>query len=85
MADGVTHWLIQITQGGTHTSRIEANTHKILDVLAAAERKAEFFVFGWVTQKNPKLIQRIAERGYEIACHSLEHRLVYSMSRDDFR
>jgi polysaccharide deacetylase family protein (PEP-CTERM system associated) len=69
----------------TRASRVEANTDKILDLLDAAQRRATFFVLGWVAQKEPKLIRRIAERGHEIACHSLEHRLVDSMSRAEFR
>jgi polysaccharide deacetylase family protein (PEP-CTERM system associated) len=76
---------VDMDQWGARASRVEANTGKLLDLLDAAQRKATFFVLGWVAQRDPKLIRHIAERGHEIACHSLEHRLVYSMSPADFR
>jgi len=71
-------------QWDSHASRVRPNAEKLLDLLDAAQRKATFFVLGWLAQRDPKLIRHIAERGHEIACHSLEHRLVYSMSRGDF-
>src|ERR1700688_3964957 len=76
---------VDMDEWHTRASRVEANTDKILDLLDAAHRRATFFVLGWVAQRNPELIRRIAERGHEIACHSLAHRLVYSMSRAEFR
>jgi polysaccharide deacetylase family protein (PEP-CTERM system associated) len=65
-------------------SRVVANTSKLLDLLSETEQTGTFFVLGWVAQQYPKLILEIAQRGHEIACHSLEHRRVYEMSRDHF-
>lgn len=66
-------------------SRVEANTEKILQILNDTSRKATFFTLGWVAEKYPSLIRKIAEQGHEIACHSYAHRRVYEMTPEDFR
>lgn len=68
----------------TRTSRVEANTFRLLDILAANQSKATFFTVGWIAEKFPNLIRRIAEFGHEIACHSYYHRLVYSLTPPEF-
>lgn len=69
----------------SQASRVEASTERLLDLLAAAKCTATFFTLGWVAEKYPRLIRRVAERGHEIACHSHLHRLVYSLSPAEFR
>jgi len=65
--------------------RAVANTEKILEILAAAEVKGTFFVLGWVAQKAPQLVKRIAECGHTIASHGLMHQLVYTQTEAEFR
>ncbi len=71
------HW-------GNMPSRVEANTSKVLDLLSEAGHSGTFFVLGWVARNHPNLVRQITERGHEIACHSLEHRIVHQMTRDEF-
>jgi polysaccharide deacetylase family protein (PEP-CTERM system associated) len=66
-------------------SRIEANTHRVLDILADADVRATFFVLGWVAEHFPRLVQAIQEAGHEIGCHSYAHRLIYNQTPDEFR
>jgi polysaccharide deacetylase family protein (PEP-CTERM system associated) len=66
-------------------SRVEANTEILLELLARANCRATFFTVGWVAEKFPRLIQKVAEAGHELACHSHLHRLVYSLSPKEFR
>jgi polysaccharide deacetylase family protein (PEP-CTERM system associated) len=54
-------------------------------LLASADRRATFFTLGWIAQRYPHLIREIADQGHEIACHSHLHRLVYSLSPEEFR
>ena len=72
-----------------HESRIERNTHRVLDILDAANGnhgvKATFFCLGWVGERYPYLIREIDCRGHEIACHSYDHQLVYRMTPEQFR
>ena len=70
---------------GTCISRLERNTEKLLEILHSSGCKATFFVLGWVAEKYPLVIRRIADSGHEIACHSLRHRLVYQMTPAEFR
>jgi polysaccharide deacetylase family protein (PEP-CTERM system associated) len=66
-------------------SRIERQTHQILDILRARNTRATFFVLGWLAEHHPRLVRSIAEAGHEIACHSFAHQLVYRLSPAEFR
>ena len=66
-------------------SRVDAQVQQILELLESKRTKATFFILGWVAERKPETIRRIAEAGHEIACHSYAHRLVYSMTPDEFR
>ncbi len=66
-------------------SRVEMQTDKLLALLARCNVKATCFILGWVAERHPALIKRIADAGHEIACHGYAHRLVYDMSPDEFR
>lgn len=61
------------------------NTHRLLDLMAEKEVLGTFFVLGWVADKYPALVRRIADAGHEIASHSYWHRLVYELTPDEFR
>lgn len=66
-------------------SRVVANTHRLLDICDEYGVKGTYFTLGWVGSKFPALVREIHERGHELACHSYWHRLVYSLSPDEFR
>ena len=66
-------------------SRVERNADALLDLLDQAGCKGTFFTLGWVAEHHPHLVRRVADRGHEIACHSLRHRIVSEMTRDEFR
>jgi polysaccharide deacetylase family protein (PEP-CTERM system associated) len=70
---------------GDRESRVVANTDRILDLLAAHDVKGTFFVLGWVADRFPALVRRIADQGHEVASHSYWHRLVYDLTPDQFR
>lgn len=65
-------------------SRIEASTHRLLDLLDRNQTRTTFFVLGWVALRYPALITEIHDRGHEIGCHSLNHRLISRMYPLDF-
>ena len=58
-------------------TRVEKNTHCFLDVCAAHDIKATFFILGWIAEKHPALVREIADAGHEIACHGYSHQLIY--------
>ena len=66
-------------------SRVEANTDRLLAIFESARVHATFFVLGWVAERHPVLVGRIAANGHEIASHGYAHRLVYDQTRTAFR
>jgi polysaccharide deacetylase family protein (PEP-CTERM system associated) len=66
-------------------SRVCRNTERVLEVIEGAGVRATFFVLGWVAERFPQLVRRIAEGGHEIASHGYGHRLIYEITPDAFR
>jgi polysaccharide deacetylase family protein (PEP-CTERM system associated) len=66
-------------------SRVCANTDRLLGIFADADVTATFFVLGWVAERFPSLIRRIADGGHEVASHGYAHRLVYDQTPSAFR
>ena len=66
-------------------SRVERNTHRLLDIFDEFNVKSTFFTLGWIAERHPHLVQAIAARGHEIASHGFEHRLIYEQTPDAFR
>ena len=55
-----------------------------LDMFAEGGAKATFFTLGWVAQRYPQLIRRIADEGHEVASHGMAHFRVGDQTRDVF-
>jgi len=66
-------------------SRVVRNTSRLLDLLQEHRAQATFFVLGWVAERQPELIRRIAADGHEIASHGYGHDLIYTLSPTEFR
>lgn len=66
-------------------SRVEVNTEKLLGLLAKRGVHATFFVLGWVAERNPSLVRRIASGGHEIASHGYAHELITGQTPVAFR
>ena len=62
---------------GERESRVAASTDRILAMLDEKRIKGTFFVLGWVADKAPQLVKRIASLGHEVACHGYSHELIY--------
>jgi polysaccharide deacetylase family protein (PEP-CTERM system associated) len=70
---------------GSFEQRAEANTNRLLDLLAAHDVKATCFVLGWVAERYPSLVHRIVSDGHELASHGYWHRLIFSQEPAVFR
>ncbi len=66
-------------------SRVERNTSKLLELLAARDIRATFFVLGWVAERHPRLIRTIAQNGHEVASHGYAHEMVTAQTPATFR
>lgn len=67
------------------THRVEGNTDAVLDLFAQADVKATFFTLGWVAERYPALMRRIAEAGHEVASHGYDHARVFTFTPEEFR
>jgi polysaccharide deacetylase family protein (PEP-CTERM system associated) len=65
--------------------RVAANTDRLLALFADHRVRGTFFVLGWVAEREPEMVQRIAAAGHEVASHGFGHRLVYDQSPPEFR
>jgi polysaccharide deacetylase family protein (PEP-CTERM system associated) len=65
--------------------RVERNTDRMLELMDTHGVKCTCFILGWVAEKCPELIKRIADAGHEIASHGYGHDLIYNLSHDEFR
>ncbi|MEN6484431.1 MAG: XrtA system polysaccharide deacetylase [Syntrophobacteraceae bacterium] len=74
-------------------SRVEHNTHRLLDLLDATEGlpgsagpiRATFFVLGWLANRIPHLVREISRRGHEVASHGYNHDLCTHLPFDALR
>src|SRR5947207_9913922 len=63
----------------------ETLTPKLLDILAAHQIKATFFVIGENVAEHPEIVTRAAREGHEIGNHSWSHPNFGKMSDDSVR
>lgn len=64
--------------------RVERNCDAILAMFDDAGIRATFFTLGWVAQRHPALIRRIADAGHELASHGWDHDRVFRMTPQQF-
>ena len=64
--------------------RVERNVDRILELLDDQKTLATFFVLGWIAERYPSLVQRIAGQGHEIASHGYGHQRASDLERGDF-
>ncbi len=76
--------VVDRSQWTTYPSRVEDNTRRVLDLVERHGTKATCFVLGWVAERHPKLVEEIARRGHDVACHGYSHRLIYNQTPADF-
>lgn len=65
-------------------ARVERNTQKILDFLDVHQRKATFFIVGWIADHHPQLIKEIHARGHHIGTHSYWHQFARVLKPQQF-
>lgn len=64
--------------------RVEANVDAVLALFDEADARGTFFTLGWVAQRYPKMMRRIADAGHEIASHGWDHARVFTMDAKGF-
>lgn len=64
--------------------RVERNVDRILSMLDLHQTQATFFTLGWIAERYPQLIRRIADQGHEVASHGYGHQRVTDLDEADF-
>jgi polysaccharide deacetylase family protein (PEP-CTERM system associated) len=65
--------------------RADVGVRSLLDILAAHDTRATFFVLAWVAERDPGLVRSIAASGHEIASHGTDHTRVVELKPELFR
>ncbi|MDY0056553.1 MAG: DUF3473 domain-containing protein [Methyloversatilis sp.] len=64
--------------------RVERNVDRILALLADSGNRATFFTLGWIAERHPDMVRRIAAAGHEIASHGTAHLRATEQSPAEF-
>jgi peptidoglycan-N-acetylglucosamine deacetylase len=82
------HQLVRRAAGAAdwdaHGPALERQTAAVLELLDELGTRATFFFLGITVARYPELVQEIAHRGHEPACHGFAHERVYAQTRDQF-
>lgn len=79
------HTVIDRSSWNERECRVVRNMDRMLELLDANSIRCTCFILGWVAERHPDLVRRIAAAGHEIASHGTGHDLIYSLSHDQFR
>lgn len=66
-------------------SRVEASVDLLLSLFNRHNRHGTFFILGYVAQKFPQMVKRIAEQGHEIASHGTDHDRLHRLTAETFQ
>ncbi len=64
--------------------RVERNVDRILALLDEHHTKATFFTLGWIAERYPEVVRRIAAEGHELASHGYGHERASEQSEAAF-
>jgi len=64
--------------------RVERNMDRILGILDGAGVKGTFFTLGWIAERYPQVVRRIADGGHELASHGYAHLRASDQDRYEF-
>jgi polysaccharide deacetylase family protein (PEP-CTERM system associated) len=71
---------------GRQSLRVERNVDRLLQLMESADGvRCTWFVLGWVAERCPGLVRRIADAGHEVASHGYDHELLDRLSENAFR
>ncbi|WP_419213950.1 polysaccharide deacetylase family protein [Maribacter sp. X9] len=69
---------------GNYETRIHENMDTIFEILDDSNASATFFVVGWIAERYPEVVRKIARRGYQIGSHTHMHQLAHEQDRTTF-
>lgn len=79
------HWRKFMGENPRPSQDVADTTNLLLDLLAARNTRATFFVVGSIARAFPSLVARMAAEGHEVGSHGDEHRDVRTLDAGGFR
>ncbi len=76
---------VPMREWGRYEDRVVPATERLLEILEQADAKATFFALGFVAERHPEIIGRVAAEGHEVATHGYSHSLIYELDEERFR
>lgn len=65
--------------------RVEANVERVLELLDGHGVRGTFFTLGWIAERFPQLVRRVADAGHEVASHGYGHQRASELTPEAFR
>jgi polysaccharide deacetylase family protein (PEP-CTERM system associated) len=57
---------------------------RLLEILDEADVAATYFVLGWVAERHPEIVPRLAAAGHEVASHGYAHAMITQQTPEEF-
>lgn len=64
--------------------RVERNVERVLELLDGHGARGTFFTLGWIAERFPQLVRRIADAGHEVASHGYGHQRASDLTPGSF-
>jgi peptidoglycan-N-acetylglucosamine deacetylase len=64
---------------------LQANVKRLMDICDSFNIQSTCFVLGSLAVDKPHIVRQISAKGHEIASHGYLHKLVYTISKEEFR
>lgn len=74
-----------MSRWGTFESRVERSVDELLALMARHGALGTFFTVGWVAERHPEMVKRIAAAGHELASHTYDHVRITHQTPEAFR
>jgi polysaccharide deacetylase family protein (PEP-CTERM system associated) len=65
--------------------RVERNVDRVLEIFDQTGVRGTFFTLGWIAERLPQVVRRIAAAGHELASHGWSHSVVWKLTPAEFR
>lgn len=82
---GAFNRVIQRGQWYRFETRLEKNADRALALFDRHNVKATFFVLGWIADRFPELVKKVADCGHEVASKGYYHRGISHMTPAEFK
>ncbi|NCC72991.1 MAG: DUF3473 domain-containing protein [Sphingobacteriia bacterium] len=68
-----------------HPGHLQKNVGRLLELCEKFSIKATHFVVGDIALNKPEIVKMIHQAGHEVASHSYAHKLIFTMTPEQFR